>query len=164
MLRLFKDILGAALLVVAAVLFTAMIPLFLAAYAVYSVVLYVVVWLAWCMHNRNVLLVYSNSPNWQEYVEDQLIPRLPENTIVLNWSERRTWSGLALSVRVFRHFGGSREFNPIVFVFKPFHWTRTFRFWQAFREYKHGKPDLLTETQTDLIQYLNRVGIGTTET
>ncbi|GAB5407584.1 MAG: hypothetical protein Aurels2KO_58150 [Aureliella sp.] len=159
MVRLFKQTLTACLIVVASVLLIGMLPLLLLTYAAYSAVLYVVVWLAWCTRSRNVLLVYSNSPNWQDYVETELIPQLPENTIVLNWSERRSWPKLSLPVLVFRHFGGSREFNPIVLVFKPFHWTRTFRFWQAFRAYKHGKPDLLFETQDRLTQYMNRVGV-----
>ncbi len=159
MVRLFKHTLAAFLIVVASVLLIVMLPLLLLTYAIYSAVLYVVVWLAWCTRNRNVLLVYSNSPNWQNYIETELIPRLPENTIVLNWSERRSWPRFSLQVWVFRHFGGSREFNPMVLVFKPFHWTRDFRFWQAFRSYKHGKTDLLLETQDRLTQYMNRVGV-----
>lgn len=147
------------MVVVAAMLLLGMLPLLLLTYAAYSAVLHIVVWIAWCTRNRNVFLVYSNSPNWQDYIETELIPRLPDNTVILNWSERRSWPKFSLQVWVFRHFGGSREFNPMVLVFKPFHWTRTFRFWQAFRANKHGKPGLLLETQDRLAQYMNGVGI-----
>lgn len=159
MIRFITQALGGCLIVIASGLLIVMLPLLLLTYALYSSVLYIVVWLAWCTRNRNVLLVYSNSPNWQAYVETEIIPQLPENTIVLNWSERSTWRNSSLAVRVFRHFGRTREFNPVVLVFKPFRWTRTFRFWQAFRAYKHGRPDLLLETQGRLIKYMNHVGV-----
>lgn len=153
-------ILRVCLLVVAIVLLAALLPLLLLTYAIYSAILYAVVWLTWCVRGRHVLLVYSNSPNWQGYIETELIPNLPPNTIVLNWSERRTWSEYSLAVPVFRHFGGSREFNPIVLVFTPFRWTRTFRFWQAFCAHKRGESALLVETQDRLIQYMNRAGVS----
>jgi hypothetical protein len=38
---------------------------------------------------RRVLLVYSSSPNWQEYVEEDLLRRLDPHVVTLNWSDRQ---------------------------------------------------------------------------
>ena len=102
--------------------------------------LLLVVWLTWCPRRRYALVVYSNSPVWQEYFERQVISRLGERAVVLNWSERKRWT-LSLAVILFRVFGGSRDFNPIAIVFEPLAWPRTFRFYKAFRSFKHGQPE-----------------------
>jgi hypothetical protein len=99
-----------------------------------------VVWLAWCPRRRYAIVVYSNSPVWQEYFERQVIPLLGERAVVLNWSARKRWR-FSLPVILFRVFGGSRQFNPIAIVFAPWRWPRTFRFYKAFRSFKHGRPE-----------------------
>ena len=66
--------------------------------------------------------------------------------------------GGSLSVLAFRYFGGYREFNPMVVVFRPFRRTSTFRFWQAFRDNKHGKTKTLDETIRGLFEYLTASG------
>lgn len=159
MVRFIKQKLAASFAVIAIILVVALLPALLLLYAIYSAMLYIVVWLLWCSRGRNVLLVYSNSPQWQIYIEAEIIPRLPENTIILNWSERATWPGYSLATQVFWHFAGAKEFNPVVIVFKPFCWTRTFRFWRAFRARKQGQAVLLLETQDRLFKYMERVGI-----
>ncbi|GIW83316.1 MAG: hypothetical protein KatS3mg105_5123 [Gemmatales bacterium] len=52
-----------------------LIPLLLASYLLYAIVLQLVIWLCWCTRGLNVLLVYSNSPHWQEYIEAHIIPQ-----------------------------------------------------------------------------------------
>jgi hypothetical protein len=99
-----------------------------------------VVWLSWCPRRRYAIVVYSNSPVWQEYFETQIIPRLGRRAVVLNWSERKDWK-LTLSVILFRVFGGTREFNPMAIVFEPLRWPRRFRFYKAFRSFKRGQPE-----------------------
>lgn len=61
---------------------------------------------------------------------------------------------LRLILPVFRHFVGAREFNPLAVVFRPFRPARVFRFWQPFREWKHGKPDSLARLEGELFAYL----------
>ena len=118
------------------------------------------IWLCWCTRGRHVLLVYSESPIWHDYIEKNMIPRLPNSTVVLNWSQRRTWRWYSLPVMVFRYFGGTREFNPMVIAFRPLRWTKTFRFWRAFKDYKHGKVAALEEEHA-MFAFLADNGIGT---
>ena len=131
-----------SVLIVVIILVPLLLPLFLlllVTHLLYGVVLQLVIWACWCTRGVNVLLVYSDSPNWHDYIENNLVPKLPRSTVLLNWSRRRKWRFLSLRVMAFQYFGGSREFNPLVVVFRPFRWAKTYRFWKPFKDYKHGK-------------------------
>jgi hypothetical protein len=106
--------------------------------------LYVLAWTWWIGRaRRRVLFVYSDSPNWKEYVEANILPKLPEDAAVLNWSHRASWPRFNISVMLFRRFAGEREFNPIGLVFERFRLVGRYRFWQPFRDAKHGHPTSL---------------------
>jgi hypothetical protein len=115
-----------------------------------------VVWLTWCPRRRYALVVYSNSPIWQEYFETQVISRLAERAVVLNWSERKRWT-FSLPVILFRVFGGTSDFNPIAIVFQPLLWPRSFRFYKAFQSFKHGRPDDVERLRLDFFHLLDRL-------
>jgi hypothetical protein len=119
------------------------------AYAIFTVSLHLTIWTWWCLRGRDVLFVYSDSPIWRGYIDDRIIPLLGERAVVLNWSQRKQWRP-SLARLAFGHFGGSREFNPLAVVFRPFRRTRTFRFWQPFRDFKHGHPEALLAMERDL--------------
>ena len=112
------------------------------AFAVATVCLHFAIWTWWCPRGRDVLFVYSDSPIWRGYIDDRILPLLGERAVVLNWSQRKQWRP-SLSRMAFHHFGGSREFNPLAVVFRPFRRTRTFRFWQPFRDVKRGHSSAL---------------------
>ena len=117
--------------------------------------LHLVIWLCWNTRGRDVLFVYSDSPVWHAYIEQRFLPHLGRRAVVLNWSERSRWD-ISLGTLAFRFFGGRREFNPLAVVFRPFRWTRTFRFWAAFRDLKHGRPELL---QTVERRFFDCIGV-----
>ena len=110
--------------------------------------LHIAVWSWWCVRGRDILFVYSDSPIWHDYIEEQVLPRLGERAVVLNWSQRTGWR-FSLARLVFYHFGGYQEFNPLAVVFRPFRRTRTFRFWQPFRDFKHGHPEALQQMESE---------------
>src|SRR3954452_5429334 len=99
--RWLNGILGLLLLVLLFPLLVVGITLYILA----GILLHIAAWCFWCAQGRDVLLVYSNSPIWQSYVEEILLPRLRYRAIVLNWSHRRTWRR-SLAVAEFRFFGG----------------------------------------------------------
>jgi len=113
-----------------------------------------VVWLTWCPQRRYALVVYSDSPVWQEYFETQVISRLGARAVVLNWSKRKRWT-LSLPVMLFQVFGGSRDFNPIAIVFQPLLWPRRFRFYKAFRSFKHGRTEDVDELCREFFRLLD---------
>jgi hypothetical protein len=104
-------------------------------------------WCWWCSRGRDILFVYSNSPTWHDYIERHILPYLGDRAIVLNWSERKRWRP-SLARMAFRHFGGSRQFNPMGIVFRPFRPTRKFRFWQPFQDFKHGHSEALRNVES----------------
>ncbi len=124
-------------------------------YAIFTVSLHLTIWTWWCLRGRDVLFVYSDSPIWRGYIDERILPLLGERAVVLNWSQRRQ-SRPSLARLAFRHFGGSRQFNPLAVVFRPFRRSRTFRFWQPFRDFKHGSPSALHAMERE---FFGAVGI-----
>src|SRR5438132_14887 len=106
---------------------------------------------------KDLLLVYSNSPNWQTYVETAWLPRWGERAVLLNWSERSRWQPGAPEVQLFRSLAGDREFNPLAVVVPPSGKPAVIRFWLAFRDYKHGKERLLRAAEAELEDHLSSV-------
>jgi len=106
-----------------------------------------------------VVFVYSNSPNWQERIESEVLPKLEPYAIVLNWSERSTprWKSRPLEVRIFQVWGGSTEFNPIAILIPPTGSVETFRFWRAYRDFRHGKPVVLKEVEEKLFARVGEI-------
>lgn len=146
---------GTIIIIVLAPVLIPLVLLIILAYLVLAVLLHVLAWLVWNTRGIRLLYVYSNSPNWQDHIENNILPRLPERSIVLNWSERKKWQ-FSLTTLVFRHFGGHSEFNPIAIVFRPFRWAKVFRFFKPFRDLKHGQPDALQKMEAEFFAVLDR--------
>ena len=142
--------LGLILLVVVAVLPIVLIAL--AAYGVAAMLLHLALWFAWLPFGRRVLFVYSNSPVWQQYIEENILPRLPRHSVVLNWSERRHWSRWTLGYWAFYFFSGHREFNPLAVVVRPLRKSKVFRFWRAFRDFNHGSRGPLVRIEAEFFE------------
>jgi hypothetical protein len=147
------------LLLLAVVVLTS--PLWLTAAAVVGIgrliqvaVLYALVWMWWIGRaRRRVVFVYSDSPHWKRHVETVILPKLPANAVVLNWSNRSRWETFSLPVMLFRCFAGSREFNPIGLVFERFNAVDRYRFWQPFRDAKHGQLESLQRLEAEFLRH-----------
>jgi hypothetical protein len=121
----------------------------------YGLLLRLAVELSWGRRGRRVLLVYSNSPHWQEYIESTWLPRLEPYAIVLNWSERsRWWKESRFAARVFRHWAPDQGFNPMAVLFPRFGRTRRVSLYQAFRDFKHGNQATLREAEERLFEFI----------
>jgi hypothetical protein len=143
-----------AVVVLTAPLWLAAVVIVLLARLCQVVVLYALVWAWWIGRApRRVLFVYSDSPNWKEYIEANILPKLPANTVVLNWSHRLSWRRFNLSVMLFRCFAGGREFNPIGLIFERFYVVERYRFWQPFRDAKHGRSEALQVLETRFLKH-----------
>ncbi len=110
-----------------------LIVLVVVLYFLHQLLLYALVWLLWLPKRRDVLLVYSDSPIWHEYMTTQILPLVEDRAMILNWSERKTWPKWSLSAHVLRSIGGRREFNPLVAIFRPFRRAKVVRFYSALR-------------------------------
>ncbi len=144
----------AALLLVLLPIILPLVLIALVLYFPHRLTLYMLVWVLWLSKGQDVLVVYSDSPIWHEYMATQILPLVQERAIVLNWSERSQWSRWSLHVHVFHYFGGDREFNPLVVLFRPFHRARTFRFWSPFKDWKRGDREPVERLREELLSLL----------
>ena len=142
------------LLIIVLPLVPVVLTIALVSFVATAVVLLSTVWVTWCARGRYALVVYSNSPIWQEYFEREILPTLGDRGVVLNWSERQEWR-YSLAVALFRFFGGRREFNPLAIVFRPFAWPRDFRFYGPFKAFKHGRPEAVEEMRRNFLEMLD---------
>lgn len=133
------------------------LPLMAIGYALWHFGLLASIWTFWCAKGRKVLFVYSDSPNWQEYVKQNILPRLEDSAVILNWSHRAKWSR-SLAVLAFKHWGGTEDFNPLGVIFRPFKRTKVFRFHQAFLHFKHGKSADLEKMKAEFLTSVGSTG------
>jgi len=120
-------------------------------FLLYRITLYLLVWALWLPRGKDILFVYSDSPISHEYMATEVLPLVQERAVVLNWSERTTWHKWSLGVAVFRHFGGDREYSPLVVSFRPVRLARVFRFWPAFKDWKRGHREPVEKLRQDLL-------------
>jgi hypothetical protein len=145
-------VLAAPLMIaVGAVILLLVVPWWL----VWGSILRVWFWLAHRRHGRFILLVYSESPNWQSYIEHHILSRVSEHAFVLNWSRRKQWNRESWwAARAFDHWAGSRAFNPIALVFIGPWRVTAIRFYHAFRDFKHGKEHSLRNAEAELFRHV----------
>jgi hypothetical protein len=97
------------------------------------------------------ILVYSNSPNWQSYFEENVLPRVRQHAVILNWSERHSWrERRSLPVRVYEHHRPHENFNPYALIFGPKGAPSRVEFFEALRDDRHGRPHELRRALTRL--------------
>jgi hypothetical protein len=144
-----------AILLLLSPVLLAILPLAILFFILASIFLRLVIWSSWCVRGRDILFVYSDSPIWHDYIEQHILPHISGRAVVLNWSQRKRWR-FSLARMAFHHFGGYQEFNPLGVVFRPFGRTHIFRFWQPFRDLKHGHPEAL---QTMEAQFFRLIGV-----
>jgi hypothetical protein len=176
---------GALLLVVVVVLLSPLVIVYVFWRLLTSLWLCLLVRVRWYPKRKVAVFVYSNSPHWKEYIETNLLPKLSPYAAVLNWSEKSRWpqKWYALSRQIFEHWAGvslerwkgklrwgpkrelgviywgGEEFNPIAIVFVPWWKPKVFRFWKAFKDFKHGRDKALRDLEADLAVTLDRARV-----
>jgi hypothetical protein len=81
------------------------------------------------------------------------MPKFERRAEVIDWSERAQWSKFELSVMLFRAFKGEKSYVPMILAIRPFRWPKSFRFFQAFQDFKHGKEQPLRELESQINAY-----------
>ncbi len=132
------------------------VPLHLAGESLYRLLVRFVVELVWGLRGRRLLLIYSRSPVWHDYIESNWLPILGEHAVVLDWSDRSTRQfRRAFAARVFRAWAGDQNYCPMAIVFPRFGRTRQIGFFYAFRDWKHGKTASLEKAETELLAFVD---------
>ncbi len=129
-----------------------LLPLaFYALHKIYGLLLLLAAWFRWRNTPVRGVLVYSDSPNWKLYIESSWFPALADRVAILNWSQSKSWDK-SLSVRLFWFFCAGRwwfyenvqhNINPALILLRGLRYPRVYRYYQAFRDMKHGHPEAL---------------------
>jgi hypothetical protein len=140
------------LIYVAIILFPLLVVAALIYYS-WSLALSITIWIVWGLQGRHILFVYSDSPIWSGYIEQEILPYITKTAIILNWSERKQWTN-SLAVLAFKLYGGNQNFNPMAIVFRPFRLHKIFRFYEAFKDFKHGNSKELEDVKESFFKAL----------
>jgi len=109
-----------------------------------SAALAAVVTILWIPRKIRYLIIYSDSPQWKSYFEEEVIPSFVRNAKVINLSRdgggSKWWH---LDWVVYRHCAGYRNRFPIVIRLSPIGTWRAVRFYDAFIQAKKGKTQNL---------------------
>jgi hypothetical protein len=132
------------------------ILLWLAVTGICKLAVLMLIWSTWLPNGIDTLVVYSNSPHWQEYFESTVIPTIGSRAKILNWSQRQEWSRWSLSRLAFHAFTGTRDFNPMILVFRPLRLPQKFPFYRAFRDFKHHNYATLGQLIAELSDALSQ--------
>jgi len=116
--------------------------------------LQVLVWILWLPQGKRALVVYSNRPLWKADFEENILPRIYKKSIVLNYSHRKMWKKYDLSFFCFKMFGRKNLRCPVVHVFRPFRWVKTFRLLKAYRNVKRADALLLENSKSEIFRLL----------
>jgi hypothetical protein len=105
----------------------------------------------WGPQGKDILFIYSDSPTWKQYIKDNWLHRLQDRAVLLNWSERSRWRTTApLESQVFKQFAPELGYNPLAIHIPRAGRVKTISFWQAFRDFKHGRDALLRAKEAEL--------------
>ena len=101
---------------------------------------------------KDVLIVYTDSPHWKDYIETRWLPRWGDRAIAFDRS--KPWRADQVEARLWRAVAGQAEHTPIVIVIPPRGRVQIVRFWLAFRDFKHGKDKRLRDAEARLATIL----------
>lgn len=107
-----------------------------------------------------VLLAYTQSHLWAPYIERELLPTIAEHCIVVDRSRDDWKHRFRVECKALSFWGGRRSYNPIAIVVRPWYRVQVFRFYEAFKDLKHGEPAALERKTRELVQYIRGTAEG----
>ncbi|MDD3648187.1 MAG: hypothetical protein PHS44_06865 [Candidatus Dojkabacteria bacterium] len=125
----------------------------------------------WFRKGKHILFVYSESPNWKDYIERGILPRIKERAILVNWSKRKdlldsksrvleiykAWTGVQITNwakskrNKFGIVGG--EYNPVAVLFPKNGRAKVLKFYKAFKSFKSGRQQELKKLESELFDF-----------
>ena len=154
-LDLLALVIAVPLLVVALLVLLVLSPFM----ALHEFALRVAIHLVWVAKGKRILLVYTRSPVWFEYIESTWLPRIGDHTVTLNLSDQNAWRrSKSLAARAYRHWKPRTNNNPMVIMFPRFLRTQRLGFYDAFQDLKHGNEATLRTAEARLFEFADGLG------
>jgi hypothetical protein len=111
----------------------------------------------WKKKGINVLLIYSDSPHWKERIENEIIPQIKDQAVILNTSISQAWGDQEkFADKIYSFFGGRKDMKPMAIVFHGFSNFKDFRFYQAYQKFKKGNDRELLKVESDFLGDIER--------
>jgi hypothetical protein len=103
---------------------------------------------------KDFLLVYTESPHWQPYIEQHWVPKWGARMVLFNRS--RPWSKDQVEARLWQSVRWHREHTPLAIIVPRRGLPQTVELYSAFRDFKHGKPQRLETAEARIQQALEK--------
>ena len=104
-----------------------------------------------------VLVAYTRSAVWADYMEHRLIPQLGSAAVVIDRSRESWRRDHPIEAAAIKFWGGGSNYNPIVIVIRSPWRVRAFGLYDAFQKLKHGDAKELDEAVSKVLSYRNQV-------
>lgn len=105
----------------------------------------------WGRHGMRFVIAYSDDSRWAHRIEQEWLPRIGRQSVILDWKARRGSAADApLEARLFEQYAGRRDFDPMIIVVPPAGPVRTLRFRDAFVACFGGEERALAEAESHL--------------
>ena len=101
---------------------------------------------------KDLLLVYTDSPHWKDYIEGNWVQRWPDRVVTLNRS--RPWSHTQPEAVLWLRLKGFVEHTPMAIIVPQRGAVRVVRFFKAFRDFKHGNAVPLHMAEDEVVDAL----------
>lgn len=106
--------------------------------------------------DKDLLVVYTDSPHWQPYIDQNWVPRWGDRMILFNRS--RPWRPDQSEARLWRmRTGGGRQNTPAAIVLNGKHAGHVIRLRHDFRDFKHGRPARLHAAEQEIDKVLREM-------
>jgi hypothetical protein len=109
-------------------------------------------------NGKDLLIVYTSSPHWQPYIDENWVSRWRDRAVILNRSEPH-WQSRS-ETRLWRRLTGRRNHTPAAIVVPRRGAAQVVRLYRAFQDYKHGKPSMLRSKELELEDALRKSWSG----
>jgi hypothetical protein len=107
--------------------------------------------------NKFVLLAYTQSAAWAPFIEQSLLPQLGDAVVAIDRSKEDWKRSNPVEARAVSFWGGLRAHNPIAIVIRNRWRVRVFRFYEAFQQFKHGRPQDLELVVSEFLSHVKEV-------
>ena len=109
-----------------------------------------------------VLFAYTRSEHWAPYIETQILPGLGKAVLSIDRSQEAWKRAYPLEAATLKAWAGDAADNPIALVIHNPVRVSVFRFYDAFLQNKHGKPQDLESLVQALLETVEGVSERTT--
>lgn len=135
------------------IFFGPIIALYLLCIELYNLYLKIRVEFKWPL-NRHILFSYSDSENWTEYIEREIVPKIADKAIVINRTQEQDWKKqYKLEKKALDNFAGT-GINPVALIFRKGLKVKVIPFYEAFRDLKHGKKESIELKREELFKHI----------